>query len=313
MNTSSRARLAVASAAVVAGTTLATGAAPAAAATVVVDCAAGATISAAIASAQPGDTVSVSGTCRETVLVPRRLTSLTLVGQSSASIVGPPSSTPATSPASFTVFVESTGFVLRGFTIVGGAHGVHLSGPATATIEDNVIRESAGAIHLDKGSVGQVLGNTLEDNDGYGINLQEDSYARIGFRIPTLPPVGNLIRNNDGPGIIVGQRSSAWIAGNQLTRNAGDGVVVDRISHADVIGNRIARNGGDGIDVRNGSGLNLDPRGTALDVSGPNSGRNAGVGVRCRVGGFVAGPLGTLNGAKARSRFTRGCVDATTS
>lgn len=132
------------------------------------------------------------GTCWESVLIPRQLTNVTLDGQGSAAIHGPAADIVPTSPAAFTVFVGGTDITIKGFKIVGGSHGIHLSGPSRAVVNNNVIRGSGGAIHLDKDSIRQIVNNTVEDNSSYGINLQENSYARIGFTIPTqkrCPPI----------------------------------------------------------------------------------------------------------------------------
>jgi nitrous oxidase accessory protein NosD len=285
--------------------------------TVTVDCGKGETIAAAIPKLQSGNTLTVSGTCRESVLIPRHLSKVTLDGQGSATIQGPDASIVPTSPAAFAVFVEGTDITIKGFTIIGGSHGIHLSGPATVVVNNNVIRESGGAIHLDKGSIGQIVNNTIEDNRGYGINIQENSYARIGFTIPTQQQsTPNIIRNNDGAGILVGRWSSAWIAGNTIAGNGSHGVVVDRASQADVIGNTIEGNAGDAIRASHNSGVNLASEDKETpSFGGPNgtgaASPNTGVGVRCDIGGYVAGPRGTLNGIEGTKSIDKSCVDRT--
>ncbi|WP_373285091.1 right-handed parallel beta-helix repeat-containing protein [Corynebacterium marinum] len=148
---------------------------------------------------------------------------------------------------------------LKGLTITGGAHAVHLSGPASATLVDNTIIDRAGAIHLDKDPTGQIGGNNITGNLGYGINIQENSYARIGFTAPTRGHLPDIIKDNQGPGIIVKQWSGAWISGNDISNNAGHGIQVDRSSTAEVSDNEISANAGDGINVANGSSANFDP------------------------------------------------------
>ncbi|WP_185972564.1 right-handed parallel beta-helix repeat-containing protein [Georgenia yuyongxinii] len=279
-----------------------------------VDCDSGDTITDALRGAVTGDTISVSGTCAESVLVPRTLTKVTLDGQGKATVRGPAGDTVPTSPASFTFFVEGTDITIKNFTIVGGAHAVHLSGPATVTVDGNTIRESGGAIHLDKASIGQIINNTIEDNLGYGINIQENSYARIGFTVPTRPIAPNTIRRNGGAGIQVTRSSSAWIAGNTVEGNASHGVVVDRDSQADVTGNAIQGNRGDAIRASHGSGVNLESEGAeSPQVTGPNTTAarvpNSGVALRCEVDGYVVGPRGTLAGARGLKDIDKSCVD----
>lgn len=296
----------------------ATGSPSDAAGPVTVSCDAGESLADAVRAAGPGTTITVSGTCAESVHVPRTAMQLTIDGQGSAVVQGPPGDTVPTSPASFTFFVEGQGVTLKNMRIVGGAHGVHLSGPSFATIDNNVITGSGGAIHLDKGSIGQVTNNTIENNVGYGINVQENSYVRVGFTAPTRPLAPNVIRDNDGPGIMVQRDSAAWIAGSTIAGNGGDGVWVDRMSHADVIGNVIEGNDGDAVSVSHGSGVNLESEGPESPrVPGPNStsagNPNSGVALRCEVGSYLAGPRGTLTGAQGLKAVDRpSCTDATT-
>jgi Right handed beta helix region len=279
-----------------------------------VDCDAGGKIAPVLATAKAGDTVTVSGICKESVLFTPAMSGITLDGQGKATLQGPPHDVVPTKPSDFTVFVLGRDIRITGFTILGGSHAIHLSGPATVVIDKNVIRQSAGAIHLDKGSIGTIYDNVIEDNRGYGINLIENSYARIGFRIPTLPkPQTNVIRNNDGPGIIVGRWSSAWVVGNQIMNNRGHGVIVDRQSQADVQANEISGNGGDGIRVSHGSGVNFDSEGSDMVIKEPNRSTmaNGGAGVRCEVGGYVSGRLGALTGKLAARQTSQGCIDHT--
>ncbi|TJY66152.1 hypothetical protein E4J89_17375 [Arthrobacter sp. CAU 1506] len=283
-----------------------------------VNCDRGETISGAIPNLKSGDTLTVSGTCKESVLIPRSLTKVTLDGQGSATIQGPDASIVPTSPAAFAVFIEGTDITIKGFTISGGSHGIHLSGPATVVVNNNVIRESGGAIHLDKGSIGQIVNNTIENNRGYGINIQENSYARIGFTIPTQQQATpNIIRNNDGPGIQVGRWSSAWIAGNTISGNGSHGVVIDRASQADVTGNTIEGNTGDAVRATHNSGVNLASEDKETpSFGGPNgtgpASPNTGVGVRCDIGGYIAGPRGTLKGIEGTKSMDPSCIDRTT-
>lgn len=280
-----------------------------------VDCDAGGKVAPMLANAKAGDTVAVSGLCRESVLFTPAMSGITLDGQGKATLQGPPHDVVPTKPSDFTVFILGRDIRITGFTIVGGSHAIHLSGPATVVIDKNVIRQSGGAIHLDKGSIGTIFDNIIEDNRGYGINLIENSYARIGFRIPTLPkPQPNVIRNNDGPGVIVGRWSSAWVVGNQIAGNNSHGVIVDRQSQADVQANDISGNGGDGIRVSHGSAVNFDSEGSDMVINEPNrtTAVNAGAGVRCEIGGYVSGRLGSLNGKTGSRQTAKGCVDNTT-
>ena len=285
------------------------------AATVTIDCDAGASVSQAISTLKPGDTLVVSGTCKESVLIPPEAVGITLTGQGKATIQHPGGAT--IGPAAHGIYVRGRVITITGLTVRGGADGIHLSGPAHAVIDGNVVVDNTGrGIHLDKGSVAQIVGNTIRNNGAEGINVTEQSYARIGFLIPPEErPRANTLRNNRGDAIRVERGSHAWIVGNTMVGNAGSGVLVDRSSQADVIGNAIAGNTRDGITVTHNSGVNLRSEGStrreAANQTDPAD-KNGGAGIRCSVGGYVAGPRGTLVGARGAKEFDRSCVDRTT-
>lgn len=279
-----------------------------------VDCDAGDSLADAVGEADDGAHLLVSGTCDEAVFVPRALTNVTLDGQGEATVQGPDADSAPTGPESFTFFVEGQSVTITGFTVAGGAHAVHLSGPASATITENHITESRGAIHLDKGSVAQIAGNTITDNLGYGINVQEDSYARIGFTAPTRGFVPNTIRDNDGVGIKIDRWSSAWIGGNEVAANGDHGVLLDRGAAAEVAGNSISGNAESGIHVSRGTSVILDSYGEEIpaEVSGNNSAEpNGTYGLACEEGGSVSGGLGTLAGESGTLLADPECEDMT--
>jgi parallel beta-helix repeat protein len=285
-------------------------------ATITVDCDAGSTIGGNLGRTQPGDTLLVSGTCKESVVIPTELVRIVLDGQRKATIHHPGGATPS-GPARHTVFIRGKGITITGFRITGGEDGIHLSGPAHAVIDGNVISQNRGrGIHLDKASVAQIVNNTIVDNGGVGIHVTEQSYARIGFLIPPDEMVRpNTIRNNRGGGIHVERVSSAWIVGNTIVGNNGPGIAIDRGSEADIMANIINGNTGDAIDVTHNSGVNLQSEGSPRR-EGPNrtdpAVKNGGVGIRCSIGGYVAGPLGTLTGMQGAKEFDTTCIDRLT-
>jgi parallel beta-helix repeat protein len=200
--------------------------------------------------------------------------------------------------------------MIKGITVVGGLDGIHLSGPASAELDGNVVVKAARAgIHIDKGSVVRVLNTTVQQSGAMGIDITGASYAYIGVRIPRLPALSpNTIRNNAGPGVNIERSSGAWIVGNTISDNKGSGILVHRNSQADVMANVINANGGDGITASYSGGVNLksEPRN-----DGPNqtAQENGGVAIRCTTGGYVEGPLGTLAGKQGAKAIEHGCVD----
>ena len=281
------------------------------AATVTVDCDAGNTIMGAVGSVKPGDTVLVSGICKEQVSIAPETVRITLDGQKKTTIQHPGGG--AESPHA--LYNRGKEITIKGFTVTGGLDGIHLSGPASAVIDGNVVVKNAGrGIHIDKGSIARILNTTVEQSGLIGIDVTGVSYAYIGVFIPRVLALSpNTIRNNGGPGINIERSSGAWIVGNTITNNKESGISVHRNAQADIIANVINANGGDAITVSYNSGVNLnsEPRrdGPNQTASGQN---NGGAGIRCMIGGYVEGPLGTLAGTKGAKAFDNSCVDRVT-
>jgi parallel beta-helix repeat protein len=281
------------------------------AATVAVDCDAGNTISGALANIKPGDTVLVSGICKEQVNIAPEIVRITLDGQKKTTIQHPGGA--AASPHA--LYNRGKEITIKGFTVTGGLDGIHLSGPASAVIDGNVVVKNAGrGIHIDKGSIARILNTTVQESGLIGIDVTGVSYAYIGVFIPRVPALSpNIIRNNGGPGINIERSSGAWIVGNTISNNKESGIAIHRNAQADVIANTINANGGDAITVSYNSGVNLNSEtrrdGSNQTASGQN---NGGVGIRCMIGGYVEGPLGSLTGTKGAKAFDNSCVDRVT-
>lgn len=280
------------------------------AATIAVDCDAGNTIASVYATVKPGDTVLVSGTCKEQVSIPPEITRVTFDGQKKTTVQHPGGQ--QASPHAF--YNRGKEISIKGFTVTGGQDGIHLSGPASAVIDGNIVTKNSGrGIHIDKGSIARILNTTVEGSGGIGIDITGASYAYIGVFIPRVPALGpNIIRNNGGPGINIERSSGAWIVGNTISGNKRNGIEVHRNAQADVIANTIDANGGDGINVSFNSGVNFDsePRkdGPNRTTTGQN---NAGAGVRCTMGSYIDGPIGTLNGARGPKESDSSCIART--
>jgi len=278
------------------------------AATLNVDCDAGNTIASVYATIKPGDTVLVSGLCKEQVNIPPEVTRVIFDGQKKTTIQHPGGQ--QASPHAF--YNRGKEITIKNFTVTGGQDGIHLSGPASAVIDGNLVTKNSGrGIHIDKGSIARILNTTVEQSGGIGIDVTGASYAYIGVFIPRVPALApNTIRNNGGPGINIERTSGAWIVGNTISGNKDSGITVHRNAQADVIANTINGNGGDAITVTYNSGVNFDsePR-----KDGPNktTQNNAGAGIKCAIGGYVDGPLGTLAGAKSVKDIDKSCVDRT--
>lgn len=201
-----------------------------------------------------GDTIEVSGTCIENVVV--NVPGVRLVAEPGAQIVAADSDSPV-------IIVQAPRVRIAGFTISGGFIGIQVRNSGSAFIVDNVIES-----------------NRLE-----GVNVGGGSTAQIVKEV-----TGNKIRQNGfdengkpvnrGHGIFVGQSSNANIVGNVIDGNGDIGVRVADASAARLSDNAITNNENDGIDVTLNSSVRLSDPSTGA-VANRISGNN-GVGWRCR-------------------------------
>ena len=263
----------------------------------------------AIKTLKPGDTLLVSGTCDENVDIGAEVHGVTLDGQGSAAING--------SSAASAVNIRGTGVTIRGFVITGGApQGVAVIDGASAVIDGNVIQNAdRNGVTVFRNSSADIINNTIQNNPLAGIAIQSTSSARVGWQGPPNNRIRapNTIQNNGAQGIQVYRGSSSQIFSNVIQNNGSHGVIVDRNSQAEIGASIITGNAGDGIRGMRGAGLDV---GTDATGSTPqfdddtNTGTNGGYGLRCMIGGFADGVLGTLTGASGGQSFVEGCIDS---
>jgi len=162
---------------------------------------------------------------------------------------------------------------IKGFTITGGFTGVAINRGATALVENNTIERAAEM----------------------GVEVSQNS----------------IIRDNGGDGIQVLRASTARIIGNTVTGNRLTGLSVEQTSHADVAGNEFSGNGEYAIRVAGNSGVNLADSAMGLFPK-PNTttAPNGMFGVRCELGAYLDGPLGSLGGRQGVKDVTdASCID----
>ena len=155
-----------------------------------VNCDAGQTLQRAIDTSNPGDTLSVSGTCNENVVVREEIRRITLDGQGSVTINSP-------DPSNFTVEIRGTGITVRGFTVTGGFRGINIGNGGTAVIDSNVIEGNGVGILLTRNASARIVNNTIRFNGTGGINISSDSSAFIGIFNPndTLANPNTIVSN----------------------------------------------------------------------------------------------------------------------
>jgi hypothetical protein len=170
----------------------------------------------------------------------------------------------------------------QGTAVINGGSSVDIG--FTGTPDDrvpspNIIQNNSRGINVQRSSVAQIGYSTITNNTTRGINILSNSHAQIGGLSDTGP------------------------SGNTISGNGRDGVRVNRTSHAEISGNTINSNGGDGIRVEENSGVNLNEA-NATTVN------NGGRGLRCLIGAYARGSLGTLNGNAGQTSFDATCINA---
>jgi parallel beta-helix repeat protein len=261
----------------------------------------------AIKKLKPGDTLLVTGTCNENLIIPEEIVRIVLDGQGKATISGPDTTTP-------TVIVNGRGITIKGFTVTGGRDGIVVSRGGQAVIDRNTIQDTARiGLQVNQSSFAVIANNTIQNNRTNGISIGGSSYAIIGMVTGldrTASP--NTIQNNGQNGIAVQRSSNARITGNTIRNNKHNGVLVSRASQADITSSVIEGNGMSGIDVSQNSAVQLGAdKGTGIFES-PNttSTGNEQVGIKCAVASSVDGRIGTLNGKNGAKDFDSSCVDS---
>ncbi len=251
------------------------------------------TITAEAAKLSPGDVLQVSGSCTENVSIPAHVNSITLQGVSGATIEAPGGMGAAFS-------VRGRAIRITGFTIRGAGEGVQVIDGGFAWIHGNTIEGLTGlGINLNENSTARIWSNIIRNNGDFGIFVGRSSSAIVGVTsVVDATASPNEITGNAGGGILILGSSMGTILGNVISGNGGSGVLLTRGSAAEIASNTIASNAGSGVEAVQNSMIRLgNPTGTDLRSS-PNSGAaNGAWGVQCSGGGHVGGRLGGLGGS----------------
>ena len=261
-----------------------------------VDCNAGGKIGGALATLKPGDTLQVSGTCREDLELngeTGQFDGITLDGQGTATIEGPARN------RDILRLVAVRGVTIQGLRFTGGRDAMHVRWSTKVFILNNTIEQTnRNGIAVTRGAWAHISGNTIRNNPRNAIQVEE-STVRIGGSLDEPPqPLANVIQNNGNHGILVNRTSVARIMGNTIANNGEDGISVVKMSQADISSNTIEGNARNGIRAQHNSGVNLGAdTGTGLENS-PNSTTvpNGQYGIDLSLGAYADGRLGTLTG-----------------
>ncbi len=297
------------------------------AATIQVDCSS-ASLQATIDKAKPGDTLLVSGTCKESLVIYEEVARITLDGQRKATIEGPDEGKP-------TIEVRGRGITIKGFTVTGGRDGISVIRGGQAIIDGSTVQGAAlngifvrsssaritnnkiqnnrrSGIGITNTSAAWIGNNTVKNNGTNGMTITNTSAAWVGvFRRTDRTVSPNIIENNERTGIAVNFASSARIVGNTIRNNKRTGIGVSRASSADISSNTIDGNGHYGIYIRNAVARLGRRRGSGIfQLPNSTTSNNSRSGVRCRGNSSVAGRLGNLKGNKGAKNIDPSCVDS---
>jgi hypothetical protein len=223
-------------------------------ATVNVNCDKGEKIQAALATLDPRgpNTVDVSGTCREYVLI-QSFDRLTLLASPSATINGP-----STGANDVIDVLDSQRVTIQGFQLNGGNVALFCGRNSTCALVENTIQGTGfAAVGVYESSRLTSSNDLIQNNSFDGVLVQFDSYFETDG--------GTVIENNLADGVAVLLNSSARIIGAKITGNAGNGVRVDQNSAARIgfvagsTPNVISGNGGNGVYVGDLSFVRFTP------------------------------------------------------
>ena len=182
-------------------------------------------------------------------------------------------------------------------------------------IDANTIENAANTgLEVSQNSFARIINNTIEHSGQNGIFVLGSSSAHIGVvSTGDKVPQPNVIQNNRGDGIQVLRASTARIIGNIISGNQRNGLTVQQASHADVAGNTFNRNLLHGIRVVGNSGVNLaDSAMRVIEQPNTTTAPNGMFGIRCEIGAYVEGPLGSLMGSSGvKDMSDTSCIDRT--
>lgn len=262
---------------VVAGLLLVSVQAPAQALTRSVDCSSE-TVASVMSDAQPGDTIMITGTCAENVVVDRD--GITLDGSGSAVIDA------STATAAAITVIGHRNVTIKGLTVQDGLHGIRLAGGASAVLEGTIVatENTRHGVLVEQNSHVSVRG-TLEanSNDGHGVGVSLGSSIGVQANGDTWSTVE--ANDNGLDGINVQNGSSARFGGGAnieatgnevtgLSALTGSSVVFDTSAGGGYTGT-FNDNDADGIQAWIDSSLTATSwdEGVAGNITAANNGR----------------------------------------
>ena len=227
----------------------------------------------AVDRANPGDTLNVSGTCNE----------LIVVGTDGVTIDGGGAAT-----------IDGTG--------IGGTRSLVIVQALNVRIRNITVTDSPrSGILVRRGGSAIIEGVTVTLSASSGIVVIQSAFARIG-PASAHPAAGNapgnVISDNIRHGIAVGGGANAAIFHNSITGN-DRGINITNAGSADIDANVITGNAARGLSLLTNAAVFLSTNsnhhdtgaGDARSVVDPENNliELNGIGIRCRLGGSASG------------------------
>ncbi len=238
-----------------------------------VACDKGKTITKALVKAEPGDTILVTGTCRERVVI--TTDRLTLDGQGTAVLDGGGVAGQPGSVFEGLLTVDGAqGVVITGLTVQNSpVDGILVQRGAAATVQSTTVQDSADdGIQISEGASAQLTDCTIEQNGELGVVVSFNAQTRFSGTIisrengshgilisdvaQALFREGTVeVNNNGGAGLLVFAAASARISRAEatITANANglDGILLAENAHMRLSGGVLTANanGRHGITV----------------------------------------------------------------
>ena len=243
---------------------------------------------------QGPNTVTVSGSCRDNILI-QSMDRLTLITKNGASI------TDRSNGSLVVVDIEdSRSVTVQGFTINGGGAGVSCGTASVCHFTGNTI-QGGGGVGVGGGSRAFLESNVMQ-NGGRGATVEDGSqmFSRNDVFQGNGPGVvlagayfeaSNSSFLNNGVGILAAASNVLLLGGTTISGSGGDGMTMRAGSTAVFQGATITGNGGNGIHMEDASFAGFQ----AATVTGNLSGLDVDCAPQFTITHFVARTGGITN------------------
>ena len=248
----------------------------------VVNCDRGEEIARALARAEPGDTIRVTGTCVERVSI--KTDRITLDGQGAAVLDG--GGGPIAEFDGVVTIDGASGVTIQGFTVQNGpGEGILGTHGAAFSVRNTTVQDNGGnGVAVAEGSTAELTDCSMLRN-ATGIDVFTQSSAVLKGAIRTNENLGN--------GADINGTSIIEIRGAQVeaSRNGGVGLVAGSNSQLAVFGFDVSRGSTFTIDANGGPGIVLGDSILNVFESTTISITNGPLGILCGAGKIIS-PFG---------------------